>query len=53
MEALGDDQLRQIARLRLQGDSIEQVAEELGLVARAIERKLKVIRAIWGRELTT
>jgi DNA-directed RNA polymerase specialized sigma24 family protein len=53
MKALGDDELRQIARLRLQGVSIEQVAERLGFAVRTIKRKLQLIRRIWKRGLMT
>lgn len=51
MEALGDDLLRQVALLRMQGDSVEQIATQIGTCERSVKRKLRLIREIWEREL--
>lgn len=48
---LPDDKHRQIATLRLEGMSHEEIAEELGLSLRSVARKFKLIRDLWGMEL--
>lgn len=45
--ALPDDTQRDVARLRFEGYANEEIAEELGMSLRSVERKLKVIREIW------
>jgi DNA-directed RNA polymerase specialized sigma24 family protein len=49
---LGDDELRQVALLRMEGSTVEEVAARLGCVARSVKRKLHLIRTIWEKELT-
>jgi DNA-directed RNA polymerase specialized sigma24 family protein len=49
---LGDDKLRQVALLRMEGYTVEDVAARLGCVARSVKRKLHLIRNIWEKELT-
>jgi len=53
MEALGDDELRRVAQRRMEGDSVEEIAAQMGYAARSIKRKLQIIRETWERELTT
>jgi DNA-directed RNA polymerase specialized sigma24 family protein len=48
---LDDDELRSIACCKLEGFNTEEIAERLGYVPRTIERKLRLIRKIWGREI--
>jgi DNA-directed RNA polymerase specialized sigma24 family protein len=48
---LRDDKLRQIARYRIEGYTMQEIAAEFALSKRAIERKLQLIRATWAREL--
>ena len=48
--ALDDDLLRQIAVLRMEGYSNEEVATRLGCGLRSVERKLALIRKAWERE---
>jgi DNA-directed RNA polymerase specialized sigma24 family protein len=48
--SMGDETLRRIALLRLEGYSTEEIAAKLGCVARTVERKLDVIRKTWQRE---
>jgi DNA-directed RNA polymerase specialized sigma24 family protein len=48
--ALDDDLLRQVAVLRMEGYSNEQVAARLGCGLRSVERKLALIRKTWERE---
>lgn len=45
--ALPHDSQRSVARLRFEGYSNEEIAEQLGTSLRSVERKLKVIREIW------
>jgi DNA-directed RNA polymerase specialized sigma24 family protein len=49
---LGDEELRQVALLRLEGYTVEEVAARLGCVARSVKRKLHLIRNIWEKERT-
>jgi RNA polymerase sigma factor (sigma-70 family) len=51
LEMLRNDQLREIAVLRIEGYSVAEIAEKMGVSNRAIERKLPLIRAKWKREL--
>jgi DNA-directed RNA polymerase specialized sigma24 family protein len=44
---LGDDSLRQVLDLRLEGCSREEIAERLGCAVRTVTRKLDVIRRTW------
>jgi DNA-directed RNA polymerase specialized sigma24 family protein len=53
MEVLGDDELRRVAQRRMEGDSVEEIAELFGYATRSIKRKLQLIRETWERELTT
>jgi DNA-directed RNA polymerase specialized sigma24 family protein len=48
--ALGDADLRQVALLRMDGHSVEEVAEKVGCAPRSVKRKLQLIRSIWERE---
>jgi DNA-directed RNA polymerase specialized sigma24 family protein len=52
MEALSDEELRRVAQLRMEGNSVEEIAQQMGYVARSIKRKLQLIREIWERELS-
>ena len=51
LDRLPDDMLRQLATLRLEGYSNEELAEKTGLSLRSIERKLHRIREIWSQVL--
>jgi DNA-directed RNA polymerase specialized sigma24 family protein len=50
LAALGDPDLRTVALLRMDGHSVEEVADRLGCAPRSVKRKLQLIRAIWERE---
>jgi DNA-directed RNA polymerase specialized sigma24 family protein len=50
LEGLGDDELRRVARWKLEGYSTEEMAARLGCVPRTVERKLRVIRGLWEQE---
>ena len=47
LSALEDDELRQVAMLKMEGYSNEDIAEELDCVVRTVERKLARIRQKW------
>jgi DNA-directed RNA polymerase specialized sigma24 family protein len=46
-ESLGDDSLRQVVCLRLEGCTSEEIAERLGCNRRTVTRKLELIRQTW------
>ena len=48
---LADDTLRQIARGKLEGYTNQELADQLQLSLRAVERKLQLIRRLWSQEL--
>ena len=48
---LDDDQLRTIAACQLEGYRNAEIAKQLGTSKRTVERRLKLIRQIWDREL--
>ena len=48
---LRDETMRTIARLKLESYSNREIAKRLGLVPRAIDRKVKLIQALWAKEL--
>lgn len=45
--ALPDDSQRNVARLRFEGFSNEEISKQLEISVRSVERKLKVIREVW------
>ena len=51
MIVLPDEQLREIARRRLEGYTNAEIAKELNVVERTIERRLQLIRSLWSEEL--
>ena len=52
LEELQDPVLRDIALLKLEGYTNEEVADKLNCATRSVERKLKRIRSIWKEEVT-
>ncbi|MDR0337375.1 MAG: hypothetical protein LBI18_09820 [Planctomycetaceae bacterium] len=50
-EILDDESIRNVARLTMEGYSIDEIAAELGCVRRTVERKLKIIREKWKQEI--
>ena len=50
LDQLGDDTLRRIALGKLEGYTNRELAQELGVSLRAVERKLSIIRSRWQRE---
>jgi DNA-directed RNA polymerase specialized sigma24 family protein len=49
-DRLQNPTLKQIALRRLEGCSSEEIASELGVSARTVDRKLQLIRALWEEE---
>lgn len=47
MDRLPDETLRQIAHRKLEGYTNDEIAQELGVVTRTVERKLGLIRNLW------
>ena len=50
LDQLGDETLRQVALLTLEGWRTEEIAQKFDCARRTIERKLERIRKIWGDE---
>ncbi len=48
---LRDDRLRQVAVFRIEGLAVPEIAAELQVTTRSIERKLALIRGAWSKEL--
>jgi DNA-directed RNA polymerase specialized sigma24 family protein len=47
LEELPGDDLRRVALARLEGDTVAETANRLGISRRAVERKLHLIRELW------
>jgi DNA-directed RNA polymerase specialized sigma24 family protein len=47
---LPHEELRAVARWKMEGYSNEEIAAKLGCAPRSVERKLHVIRAVWEEE---
>jgi RNA polymerase sigma factor (sigma-70 family) len=47
LEALGDESLRRITLARMEGYSNAEIAQQLGRSEVTVERRLRLIRAIW------
>ena len=52
LQLLPSDNHRVIAQLRLEGYANPDIAAELGVALRTVERKLKLIRHMWKQEMT-
>ena len=48
---LGEGKNRELAILRLEGHSNQEIAEQLEISLSSVERKLRVIREVWEKEL--
>ncbi len=51
LDALGDKELEQIALWRMEGHSVEAIAQQLGYAPRSVKRKLHLIRELWERKV--
>ena len=47
LDILGDEDLRGIARWKMEGHTNGEIAGKLGCLERTVERKLRVIRGLW------
>ncbi len=50
-DQLPEEDLRAIAVLKMEGHMIDEMSAKLGCSLATIERKLKVIRAVWEKDL--
>ena len=50
LRALGNAQLRSVAIWKMEGFKDEEIAAKLGCTLRTVERKVHLIRKIWGKE---
>ncbi|HEX6963812.1 MAG TPA: ECF-type sigma factor [Lacipirellula sp.] len=48
---LRDDVLRRIAIARIEGYTVQEIAQSIGISDRSIERKLQLIRKAWTRDM--
>ncbi|MBX9627560.1 MAG: hypothetical protein K2X82_27410 [Gemmataceae bacterium] len=48
LDALGDDELRRIARWKMDGDSNADIGHKLGCAPATVERRRALIRRIWA-----
>lgn len=51
LSQLPDEQLRQIAIMRMDGYLVDEIASMLELSKRAVERRLQLIRKVWSESL--
>ena len=51
LDLLEDGELQQVALAKMEGYTIEEIAEHLGVVPRTVKRRLQLIRQIWEQEL--
>jgi DNA-directed RNA polymerase specialized sigma24 family protein len=51
LSLLGEAELQSIALRKMEGYSIEEIAEKHSVVPRTVKRKLRRIRHIWEQEL--
>jgi DNA-directed RNA polymerase specialized sigma24 family protein len=48
---LGERELETVALWKMEGYTVEEIAQKLGYVPRSIKRKLRVIRSLWEKEI--
>lgn len=51
LDSLGDEMLRNLAILKLQGYTIDELAAQTGCTKRAVQRRLEIIRTTWREQL--
>lgn len=51
LDATGDDDLRQIALMKLEGSTNSQIADHLRCARRTVERKLQLVERLWGKDM--
>jgi DNA-directed RNA polymerase specialized sigma24 family protein len=50
LERLGNPALQEVALWKMEGDTNEEIAAKLGRSVGTVERKLRLIRKVWGEE---
>jgi DNA-directed RNA polymerase specialized sigma24 family protein len=53
LKNLNDAGLEKVAVWKMEGHTVEEIADKMGFAPRSIKRKLKIIRSIWERELAS
>jgi DNA-directed RNA polymerase specialized sigma24 family protein len=51
LQILPDERMRRIVAMRLEGYTVKSIAQDFGYTTRWAERKLKLIREFWLRDL--
>ena len=51
LSLLRDDRLRQVASMRIEGYTVQEIADQLQMGKRSVERKLDLIRKRWAEEM--
>ena len=51
VNGLKDHKLQHVALWRMEGYTVEEIAQKLAVVPRSVKRKLGLIRNIWQRQL--
>ena len=50
---LGDRDLESVALWRMEGYRNDEIADKLGCTPRTVERKLRIIRGLWEKEIAS
>ena len=53
LDRLGDTELRRVAVWKMEGYSLAEIAERVGVVPRTVKRWLRLIQRTWEQELVT
>jgi DNA-directed RNA polymerase specialized sigma24 family protein len=51
LDQLQDPELRAVALWKMEGYTIEEIADKLGCVPRTVDRRLRLIRSAWEKEI--
>lgn len=51
LSSLEEKELESVALLRMEGFTVEEIAEQRGCAPRSVKRKLRLIRSIWEKEM--
>jgi DNA-directed RNA polymerase specialized sigma24 family protein len=51
LDRLKDPELRTVALWKMEGYTIEEIADKLGCVPRTVDRRLRLIRTAWEKEI--
>jgi DNA-directed RNA polymerase specialized sigma24 family protein len=50
LDRLGDDKLRKLALLKMEGYTSAEIAKQFGCAVATVERRLRLIRGTWEKE---